>query len=134
MARALQARKCARAGPSEKGRASRAAAVRHSACVGRVQPLWIWAKASESESGTESDPSECCSACVRKVAARAPIRQPARNVPSAIRPGCCASKFSEGEIQLLTHKLRETALAFSATQSGSDHTTEVSEQVSDLTL
>ena len=53
-------------------------------CVGRVQPLWIWAKASESESGIESDPSECCSACVRKVAANAPIRQPARKVASAI--------------------------------------------------
>ena len=104
----MQARECARAGPSEKGRASRAAAVRHSACVGRVQPLWIWAKASESESGTESDPSECCSACVRKVAARAPSRQPARNVPSAIRPGCCASKFSEGEIEYdYYHSTRE---------------------------
>ena len=54
-------------------------------CMGGAQPLWIWAKASESESGIESDPSECCSACVRKVAANAPIRQPARKVASAIR-------------------------------------------------
>jgi len=65
-----------RAGPSVAGGGG--------ACVGLVQPLWIWAKASASESGIEPEPSERCSACVRKVAARAPMRQPARKVPSAI--------------------------------------------------
>lgn len=91
---ALQARNCARA-----GRAGRAERRGRRACVGRVQPLWIWAKASASESGIEPEPSERCSACVRKVAARAPMRQPARKVPSAIvRPHGARA----GELKLVT--------------------------------